>query len=145
MLEARSIVLVDQYGTERVSLACSAGDGRAGGFTVIHVNDDKGRPSLTLQVDSFGNPSICLFTRGNAPGISLSVNNGHGNGIGIADSLGKPCIELGIPGPESNDPRGRQPDITVIDEQGRRFWSVFQGTYAIPEDKKERERATATQ
>lgn len=136
VLETRAIVLVDEYGSERVSLCCSGGDGGKGGSTVIHINDDRGRPRLTLQVDSLGNPSICLFTPENAPGISLAVNHDHGNGIGITDVQGTSQIVMGIPGPKSNDPRGCQPDITVIDARGGRVWSVFQGTCTTPDKKR---------
>lgn len=134
VVEARAFVLVDEYGVERASLSCFGGDGGTGGWTVIHINDDDGRPRLTLQVDDHGNPSLCLFTRNNSPGVAMAVNNGHGNGLSITDWQGKSCIMLGIPAPESNDPRGQHPDITVIDEQGRRTWSAFAGTYNLPDD-----------
>jgi hypothetical protein len=137
VIEAQCIVLVDEYGTERASLSCSGGNGGAGSYTVIHVNDDKGRPTITLQVDDRGNPSICLFTRNSAPGVSMAVNSGQGNGLSIGNSEGKPCIMMGVPGPESDDPRAPTPDITVIDEQGRKVWSVFSGEYEMPEGQHE--------
>ena len=137
VIEAQSIVLVDEYGTERARLSCLGGNGGTGGYTVIHVNDDTGRPTITLQVDGRGNPSICLFTRNSAPGVSMAVNSAQGNGLSIGSSEGKPCIMMGVPGPESDDPRAPTPEITVIDEQGRRVWSVFGGQYEIPEDQHE--------
>lgn len=137
VIEAQAFVLVDEYGTERASLSCSGGNEGAGGHTVVHVNDDMGRPRITLQVDDRGNPSICLFTRNSAPGVSMVVNTGQGNGLSITDSEGKPCIMVGVPGPESDDPRAPTPEITVIDEQGRKVWSVFDGESEIPEDQHE--------
>ncbi len=104
-----------------------------GGFTVIHVNDDTGRPCITLQVDDHGNPSICLFTRNNAPGVSMAVNSGRGNGLSITTSEGKPCIMMGVPGPELGGPRAQTPEITVVDEQRHRVWSVFGGEHDVPE------------
>jgi hypothetical protein len=124
VVEARAIVLVDEYGNERVSLSCS---GEAGGFTVIHINDGQGRPSLTIQVDDQGNAGICLFNRDNSTGVSLGVNNGRGNGLSVADPSGQPCIILGAPGPDSDDPRGPSPEITVLDSHGQRMWSAFGG------------------
>ncbi len=129
VVEARAIVLVDEYGNERVSFSCS---GEAGGHTVIHVNDGQGRPSLTIQVDHQGNASISLFNQNKSSGISLAVNNGRGNGLGVADPSGTPCIVLGAPGPESDDPRGPHPEITVLDTHGQRMWSVFGGQQSIP-------------
>jgi hypothetical protein len=128
VVEARAISLVDGSGAERVSLSCSDEDG---GFAVIHINDGKGRPSLTIQVDDRGHPSICLFNQDNSPGISLVVNNERGNGMSIADPSGQPCIILGAPGPESDDPRSPHPDFTVVDRHGQRVWSVFEGQRQI--------------
>lgn len=133
VIETQSIILVDEYGSERAKLSCSGGDGGIGGFTYISLNDDEGHPKITLQVGDHGNPSITLYTRNNSSGVSMAVNNGHGNGLAIHGSHSKSCIMLGVPGPESNDPRGQTPDITVIDENGQRNWSAFEGTYEIPE------------
>lgn len=133
VIEAQLIVLVDEYGTERARLSCSGGDGGAGGYTVVHVNDDTGRPTITLQVDDRGNPSICLFSRSSAPGVSMAVSRELGNGLSISNTEGKPCIMMGVPGPESGDPRGPTPEITVIDEKGRKTWSVFGGEFPIHE------------
>ncbi len=133
VIEAQSITLVDEYGSERAKLACSGGEGGIGGFTYICLNDDEGHPKITLQVDDQGNPSIALYTRNNSSGVSMAVNDSHGNGLVIHGSDGKTHIMLGVPGPESNDPRGQTPDITVIDENGRKNWSAFEGTYEIPD------------
>jgi hypothetical protein len=78
-IEAQSIVLVDEYGTEHGKLSCSGGGNGVRGWTAIHINDNQGRPWISLQVDQDGNPSICLFTTGNAPGVSMAVNDGRGN------------------------------------------------------------------
>ena len=134
VIEAQQIILVDEYGTQRASLSCSGGDGDAGGYTVIHIKDDEGRPRIMLQVDDQGNPCICLFTRNNSPGVSMAVDHGHGNGLTICDSEGKPCIMLGIGGPDSNDPRSPEPEITMIDEHGRKVWTVFDEAYEIHEN-----------
>ena len=134
VVEAQSIILVDEYGTERASLSCSGGDDGTGGHTVVHLHDDEGRPRIMLQVDARGNPAICLFNSNNSPGISTAANAGLGNGLTICDPDGKPVIIMGIPGPESEDPRGSKPEITVFDEQSRTGWTVSDGTYEIPED-----------
>ena len=128
VVEARSFVLVDEYGNERASLSCTGGSGDGEGVTVVHINDSQRRPCLSIQVDEQGNSNICLFTMNSAPGVSIVVDSSRGNGLGITDGEGKPCIMLGVPGPESQDPRAPTPDISIIDEQGRRFWSAFGGT-----------------
>jgi hypothetical protein len=61
----------------------------------------------------------------------MAVNGKQGNGLSIADSEGTPRIIMGVPGPESDDPRFPTPEITVIDEQSK-VWSVFGGAYDIP-------------
>lgn len=95
VIEARVIVLVDEYGNERATISCSVGADGRGGSTVIQVSDDAGRPRLELQVDREGNPGIRLSTPTGASGVSISVNAGHGNGMSIADKDGLPCIEIG--------------------------------------------------
>lgn len=131
VVEARAIYLVDEHGNERAAISCSAGEGGAGGSTVIQINDDAGRPRLELQVDSRGNPGIRLVASNGGFGVSIGVSDGQGNGISIADVEGHPCIMLGVPHPDSPDPRGRQPAIDVIDEHGRRAWSVFEGVHPL--------------
>jgi hypothetical protein len=126
VIEARSIVLVDEAGNPRVSLACSNGQGEKS-FTIIHLNDDSGRPRITLQVDGNGNAGIVLHTANNASGVSIAVNDA-GNGMSISDSEGQPGISMGFPGPNSNDPRGNRPNIDVVDLTGKRTWSVFEET-----------------
>lgn len=44
---------------------------------------------------------------------------------------------MGVRDPGPDDPRALTPEITVIDEQVRRVWSVFDGEYMIPEDRHE--------
>lgn len=133
VIEARAIVLVDEYGNERATVSCSVGAGGVGGFTVIQIKDDAGRPRLELQVDPDGNPGIRLVTSTGASGVSISANAGQGNGMSIADMDGKPCISLGVPHPDSGDPRAPRPAIDVIDERGRRVWSVFDGVHELRE------------
>ncbi len=133
VIETRAIVLVDEYGNERATVSCSVGADGVGGFTVIQIKDDAGRPRLELQVDPDGNPGIRLVTSNGAPGVSISVTAGQGTGMTITDLNGKPCISLGVPHPDSGDPRSPRPAIDVIDECGRRFWSVFDGLHELPE------------
>jgi hypothetical protein len=133
VIEARAIVIVDEFGNERATLSCSVGPGGVGGFTVIQIKDDHGRPRLELQVDPQGNPGIRLVAPNGGSGVSMSVTDGQGNGISIADFESKPCISLGIPHPDSRDPRGPRPVIDVIDERGQRVWSVFEGVRALRE------------
>ena len=121
VVEARRISIVDPSGRERISLAC---DEAAGGFAVVHLFDDRGAPRMTLQVDSEGNPSVSLWTAGNHPAVSISVNADRGNGIGVADGAGRPCVEIGVPAPGA-DPRGDHPNVRVHDLDGRRSWSAF--------------------
>jgi hypothetical protein len=132
VIEARAIVLVDEYGNERATLSCSDGADGVGGFTVIQIKDDAGRPRLELQVDPDGNPGIRLVTSNGAAGVSMSVS-ARGNGISVADFDGKPCISLGVPHPDSGDPRAPRPAIDVIDERGGRVWSVFDGVHELRE------------
>lgn len=134
VLEAKEIVLVDMQGRERASLACSGGENS---HAVIHLYDEEGRPRITLQVNDRGNPSICLFNQQNSPCVSMSVNDRRGNGLTICDSEGKPCIMAGIPGPDSDDPRGPAPEITVVDELGHRMWTVFNGRSAAGDDQED--------
>jgi hypothetical protein len=136
VIETRALVLVDEYGTERASVSCFGGDGGKGGFTLIQINDDDGRPRLELQVDQNGNPGIRLSTPNGGSGVSISINDPHGNGLSIGDSEGNPCIMLGVPHPDSDDPRGPHPIIDVLDRHGRRGWSVFGGAYDLLEPRK---------
>ena len=132
VIETQAIVLVDEYGTERATFSCSGGDGGKGGFTVVQINDDNGRPRIELQVDENGNPCIRLLTPNDGSGVSMAVNDGVGNGLSIGDFEGKPCIMIGIPHPDSDDPRGPHPDITLIDGLSRRGWTAFDGEYKLP-------------
>jgi hypothetical protein len=145
IVETQAIVLVDEFGTERASLSCSGGDGGAGGHTVVHLHDDEGRPRITLQVDDQGNPSMCLFNCSNSPGVSMAANGDRGNGLKICDADGKSVIMLGIPGPESDDPRGPKPDITVFDEQGGTQWTVSDGACELPKTQNDVEADNAKQ
>ena len=128
-LEARSVVLVDEYGSQRVRLWCDGGDGGIGGFTKLQMNDDKGNPRIEIQIDHQGNPSIRLLTTTDGGGVSIAVNEGLGNGLSIGDHEGNPLISIGVPDPDSPDPRG--PHISVINPEGNVGWSAFNGTYAI--------------
>ena len=76
-----------------------------------------------LQVDPDGNPSIALFTEGNVPAISLAVNE-RGNGMGVANADGVPCIEVGVPNRHANHPSGDQPVVNIRDQCGRLLWST---------------------
>lgn len=122
VVEAQQIALVDEFGTKRASLSCSGGHGGGSSFVVIHLNDDQGSPKISLQVGSDGVPSICLFTPNNAPGVSMAVNP-EGIGMSISDTEGKPCIQLGVAGPKTQDPRGPGPEICVHDEPRKAVWS----------------------
>lgn len=132
VIEARVLVLVDEFGTERVSVSCSGGEGGQGGSTVFHIKDDDGCPRLTLQVDCRGNPSVLLSTPNGGAGVSMAVNADRGNGFAIGDSAGRPLIQMGVPGEKSEDPRGPHPSIDVLDKNGGRGWSVFGGAYQLP-------------
>lgn len=125
VVETQCLVLVDEYGTERANLSCFGGDGGSGGHVVVHLNDDRGRPRMSLQVDREGNPGICLFTSGNSPAVTVAVNGDRGVGISIADLDGKPCIEIGKPA-RGADPRGDAANIRVWDVHGRRSWAALE-------------------
>ncbi|MFM7922646.1 MAG: hypothetical protein ACKPJJ_20695, partial [Planctomycetaceae bacterium] len=103
-----------------------------------------GRPRLELQVDPNGSPSIRLSTPNDGAGISMAVSDGNGNGLSIGDFLGKPCIMMGIPHPDSNDPRGPHPDITVLDELSHRGWTAFSGEYISPASEKSADNISIT-
>lgn len=144
VVETQAIVLVDKYGTQRATVSCYAGDGGKGSCTVIQINDDNGRPRLELQVDPHGNPSIRLSNPNDGAGISMAVSDGNGNGLSIGDFEGKPCIMMGIPHPDSNDPRGPHPDITVLDELSHRGWTAFSGEYISPASEKSADNISIT-
>ena len=135
VIEARSFVLIDDYGKPRVELSCCVGEGGKEGFTMIQINDDTGRPRLVLQVDPKGTPSIALFGSMNDPGISMAVNEELGRGISVSDAEGNRCISLGVAGPGSQDPRGPYPRIDVLDIPGKRQWSVFDGVYDMQSER----------
>lgn len=143
VIEARAIVLVDEYGIERANLFCTGGDAGKGGMTVVQINDDNGRPRLELQVDPSGNPAIRLATPNDGSGVSLAVNE-VGNGMSIGDFEGKTCIMLGVPHPDSDDPRGPHPDIHVFDEDTGRQWSAFNGEYVAPTPERSKDAEDAT-
>ena len=128
VVEARQIVLVDEFGTERASLFCLGGDGGIGGYTTIQLNGDDGRPRLELQVDAKGS-CIRLLNPNDSSGVSLAVQFGECNGIFIGDGGGRTCITLGIHDPKSNHPPGPHPDIHIIDERTGRFWSAMDGLH----------------
>lgn len=131
-LEVRQISLVDEYGTCRASLSCSGGDGGISGFTSIQINDDTGQPRIELQVGSDNNPGIMLNMPNYQPGISMSANDGQGNGMSIYDHEGRPLVMLGVSHPDSDDPRSPHPEVVVLDPGKRRAWSSTNGSYAIP-------------
>lgn len=128
VVQARALVLVDEQGKHRASLSCSS-DGDQG-FTVFHLNDGEGRPRITLQIDSAGNPSVVLFTSDNGCGVSLAVNE---NGSGVSITAERSGISFGVPGPKNDDPRGCHPSIDVVDSKGKRTWSVFEGIKHHPD------------
>jgi hypothetical protein len=130
-IETRRIVLVDDYGNQRADISCSGGDGEANGFTVIHLSDHTGRPLLSLQVSDQGNSSITLFNTNNSPGVSMAVNPGRGNVISVHDGEGKPFIDMGVPGPRSEDPDAPSPRVTIFDLAKKKGWNPFTGTYEI--------------
>jgi hypothetical protein len=144
VVETREIVLVDEFGTPRATVFCSGGNGGKGGFTVIQINDDNGRPRIELQVDEHGNPCIRLNTPNDGCGVSMAVNDERGNGLSVGDFEGKPCIMLGVPHPDSQDPPGLHPHITLIDERSRRGWTAFNGEYELPGNGKPTEDNSAT-
>lgn len=124
VIETQAISLVDATGKQRAIITCGLDDENRG-FTVVHLNDDQGRPRITLQVDDAGHPSIVLFTADNATAVSFAANS-VGNGLAINGVGG--CISLGVPAPEPNDPRGSGPKIDVVDTAKGRTWSVFEET-----------------
>lgn len=132
VVEARAIVLVDEFGIERATLSCTGGESGRRAMTVLQINDDDGRPRLELQVDPNGNPSIRLATPNDAAGISLAVSNHSGNGISVGDSEGRACITLSVPHPGSNYPPGSHPEIRILDESTGRQWSTSDGECIVP-------------
>lgn len=131
VIQTRALVLVDEYGKERARLMCAGGDGGIGGLTAIQVLDDAGRARIELQVDPNGNPIIRLLTPNGGQGVAVAVTEGLGNGIALGNHEGVPSIILGVPHPESKDPR-LHPEITVLDTGTRRGWSTTAGEYPIP-------------
>lgn len=130
-IQTRSLVLVDEHGKARATMCCLGNEDGTSGFTLIQINDDAGRPRIELQVDHKGNPSIRLSTPNDGGGVSIGVNDGLGNGLSVGDHEGKPCIIIGVPHPDSGDPR-THPEITILDPQSCRGWTAFSGSYVIP-------------
>jgi hypothetical protein len=121
-LEAREIRLVDSKGSTRATMGCS--DQKSGrGWTVFQMLDDDGLPRIELQVSNEG-CSIRLNTLGDAQGITVSVSDTAGNGLSINGHDGSPAIRMGISHPESNDPRGNHPELTMYDDTKQKTWSV---------------------
>lgn len=121
-LEAREIRLVDSKGNARATMGCS--DQKSGkGWTVFQLFDDEGLPRIELQVSNEG-CSIRLNTLGDAQGVTVSVSDKIGNGLSINGHDGRPAIRMGISHPESSDPRGNHPEITMYDENNQKTWSV---------------------
>jgi hypothetical protein len=133
-LEVGMIVLVDEQGVERAMLTCSTGP-EIGCATWLHMNDEQGRPRLSLQVNELGS-SVCLYSQNDAT-LSMKASEAHGVGIWVSDRASNSSVSIGVPGPKSGDPRGIHPDITVM-EAGR-GWSVFTGTYQIPKQQSSNE------
>lgn len=133
VVEAQHISLVDEFGTQRMNLYCTGGEGGVGGSAVVQINGDDGRPRIELQVYPTA-ASISLLNDNLSTGVSFAVNYDQSNGMCISTVDGKPCIMLGISGPKSNDPRGPHPDITIHDEIDKRFWSVRDGARTIDWD-----------
>lgn len=127
VVETQSIVLVDDYGTERAAIYCTGGDGGQGGMTVVRINDDSGRPRVEIQVAPDGTPSIRLSTPNDGAGVSMSVNSKSGNGISIGDYKGDTCISMGVDSSDSQNPNGSRPDIVLFDHDKQIAWSAFAG------------------
>ena len=123
VVTAKAFVLVDDSNRERASITVPPSG--ENGAVVLHMSDHVGRPRITLQIDPDGNPSICLFTEGNAPAISLALNAGRGNGLVVGDSEGVPCVEIGIPNAGSSHPLGDSPHVIVRDHNGNVAWSTL--------------------
>ena len=121
VVTARAFVLVDDSKRERCTIETYPND--ESGAVVLQLADRQGRPRITLQVDSDGNPSVALFTEGNVAAISLAIND-WGNGLGVTDSNGVPCVEIGVPRIDSDHPEGDQPLVNVRDRCGRLVWST---------------------
>jgi hypothetical protein len=130
-IEARSISLVDEFGKERVMMACSGGDGESGGCTVIHIYNGKGQIALTIQVEDQGDPHIALFNRDGSSGVTLGVNDPRGSGVRVADAQGKFRVTMSVRGPATDDPRGPGADLMALDFDARRMWTAFDGEKAI--------------
>lgn len=129
-IETKMVVLVDEYGKQRANLSCSGGDGGNGGFTLLQIFDDGGKPRIELQVDGTGNASIALKNvNGGSTGVSMVVSE-SGNGWGVNDHRGVPCISCGVGHPESNHPGG--PNISVVDRKATLGWNAFHGVYSLP-------------
>ncbi len=121
VVTAKAFVLVDDSNRERCVIETSP-TGESG-MVILNLLDSHGRPRIALQVDPDGNPSIALFTEGNLPAISLAVNE-RGNGVGVANADGVPCIEVGVPNRHANHPSGDQPVVNIRDQCGRLLWST---------------------
>lgn len=123
VLEARQIRLVDQSGKERASLSSWASDKDNPGGVVLQLHGENGLPRVELQVDG-GGCSVRLNTKEDAQGITLSINDGVGTGIGINNHNNYPCIRIGISHPDSNDPRGNHPEVTMYEGDEQRTWMI---------------------
>ncbi|MDB4731541.1 hypothetical protein OAF74_01755 [bacterium] len=126
-IEARSLVLVDEYGNQRANISCSGGEDGVSGYVGIQLTDHTGRPVISIQVDDEGNSNIQLCNVNNSSGVSMAVSE-RGNGLSINNSEGKPCIMMGAPGPKSDNPDAPSPRVAVLDTAKKKIWQPFTGT-----------------
>lgn len=114
-ITTKHLSLVDDHGRERAALRTTT---HHGDFVVFDMKDVEGRPRVTIQLSEEG-AYFALFTKQNAPAVSIAVNWDTGSGITIGrPSDGRPQIMIGVPG---ENQLGDEPSIVVCDFQGQEF------------------------
>ncbi len=121
MVEARSVILVDQDGIERAYLGCEAATDDMDGFSLLHLKDPSGMPRVSIQLSDCGEAAISFFQADGTKRIGLVVSEG-GSGIGVEDQDGQPCVQMGI-----RDNPEAIPELSVRDSKHQRTWKAFDG------------------
>ena len=87
---------------------------------VVSLNLYGPKASLSLCIDSDGNPKINLQSKGNRVGIAIGISDGIGPGITLHDAGGRPVCFITVP--EDGIPR-IELFQAVSGTTGHRLWS----------------------
>ncbi len=122
VVSAKYFSVVDENGKERASMSLA---GAKEDCAQIFIYGNDGKPRITMQVNR-DESSITIEQAGSVPGVSLVVSN-RSNGIGIADSLGRPIYECGIYHDPNYAGRNGKPAILLRDFESGEGWEIIVG------------------